>query len=200
MTYGPIMRGMKRLACLLVFLAACGGHEPAATNTTTAPAPAKPSTPPPPSVADAKTILGNAPELGEFEFTNAAYSLPMQTKLMNAPARAALKDLQRAGWLAVDGTGGVMLTPKARDDKRFLLRANGILDIVPLAKKELRDVTAVRANSDGRAGVDFTWAWIANDVGSAFTTGEVHDRFAQPRQSRATLIWDGKTWSVLRIE
>jgi hypothetical protein len=194
------MPRMKRLASLLVFvLAACGGHEPAATNAA-ATAPAKPATPPPPSVAQARTILENAPELGEFQFTDAAYSLPMQTKLLNEPARAALRDLQRAGWLAVDGSGGVMLAPKARDDKRFLLRPNGILDIVPLAKKELRDVTAVRANPDGTASADFTWAWIANDAGAAFTTGEVHDRFARPRQSRATLIWDGKTWSVLRIE
>ncbi|MBV8518028.1 MAG: hypothetical protein JO197_11565 [Acidobacteria bacterium] len=191
---------MKRVAFLLIFLAACGGHEPAATNTSTTTAPAKPATPPPPTVAEAKTLLENAPELGEFQFTDAAYSLPMQTSVMNDPTRAALKDLQRAGWLAVDGSGGVMLTPKARDDKRFLLRANGILDIVPLAKKELRGVTDVRANPDGTATADFAWAWIANDVGNAFTTGEVHDRFMRSRQSRATLIWDGKTWSVLRIE
>ena len=42
----------------------------------------------------------------------------------------------------MDTNGDISLTDKSRSDKRFLMRPNGLLDIVPLAKKEMGDVTA----------------------------------------------------------
>lgn len=144
-------------------------------------------------------IAGSA-ELGDYEFTNAAVSIPVSGASMSEPTRAMAKELSQAKWIALDGEGNVLLTDRSRNDKRFLLRANGILDIVPLAKKEMGEVTDVRANPDGTAVADFTWRWIANEVGSVFRSGMVHDRYAAGHQAKATLIWDGTTWSVLSVE
>ena len=79
---------------------------------------------------------------------------------------------------------------KAKEDKRFLVRPNGTLDVVPLAKKELVSIDAVRGER-----VDFTWKWIPNEVGAL-----LKDRFAGDQKATATLLWDGTTWTVLRIE
>jgi hypothetical protein len=187
---------MKRafLSLAFVVLAACGGEAP--STATGAP---KAQTPPPPSVAEAQTMIGGSAELGEFEFTNAAFTTPVDLKLASEPVRISAKELADAGWISIDA-GQVTLNAKSRDDKRFLMRANGILDVVPLAKKEMGEVTAVHANADGTATADFAWRWVANEVGSAFKTGALHDRFATPRTSKATLIWDGSTWSVLKID
>jgi hypothetical protein len=62
------------------------------------------------------------------------------------------------------------------------------------------DVTAVRQHPDGTVTVDFAWKWIANEVGSAFRTGLVHDRYATPQDGRATLMWDGTAWTILKFE
>jgi len=192
---------MKRaLAVALLLLAACGSPDEKpisdqATSTSTAPA-----TPPPPSPQQARELIANSAEFGEYEFTNASFTTPVSGATMSEPVRQSVKELAAAGWLELDPAGDIALTEKSRNDKRFLLRANGLLDIVPLAKKEMGDVTAVRPNPDGTAMVDFTWRWVANEVGSAFKTGLVHDRFATPQDGRATLIWDGTSWSVLRIE
>ena len=97
---------------------------------------------------------------------------------MNAPTRETAKQLAAAGWLSFDGAGDLMLADKSRSDKRFILRENGLLDIVPLAKKEMGDVTAVRSNPDGTVNADFNWHWIPNEIGAVFTTGPLHDRFA----------------------
>jgi hypothetical protein len=85
----------------------------------------------------------------QHDFTNAAISMPVAGSSMNEPTREMARQLAAAGWLAIDGAGDIMLSDKSRSDKRFVLRENGLLDIVPLAKKELGDVTAVRANPDG---------------------------------------------------
>ena len=95
----------------------------------------------------------------------------------------------------MDGSGKVVLTGKSKSDKRFLVRPNGILDIVPLAKKELGEVTAVRMNDDGTAAADFTWTWVPNEVGRTFA-----DRYAGTQQATATLIHDGTSWSILGIK
>lgn len=182
---------MKRLLAMLLLLAACSGEQPAPQ----AEVPAKPKTPPPPTVAQAREILANAPELGEFEFTHAGFSLPMDKALRNEPANDAVKRLSKAQWIALDGDGRVILTPKSRDDKRFLVRPNGVLDIVPLAKKELGDVTAVRPNPDGTAAADFAWTWIPNEVGQS-----LKERYEGTQNATATLMWDGTNWIVLRIE
>ncbi|HET8798182.1 MAG TPA: hypothetical protein VFO89_10870 [Thermoanaerobaculia bacterium] len=187
---------MKRaLLALLLLLAACRSEQPATTTTAEAPRPRTP----PPSVAEARALIANSGELSEFEFTSAAFTTPVDLAMASEPVRASASELADAGWIAIRG-GKVELTAKSRDDKRFLMRANGILDVVPLAKKEMGDVTAVRANADGTAAADFTWRWAANEVGSAFRTGALAGRFAAPRASTATLIWDGTSWSVLKIE
>ena len=189
---------MKRvLTIALLLLAACGGSDekpiPAQSTTTAAPAP-------PPSAQQAREMIANSAEFGEYEFTNAGFTTSVSGATMSEPVRQSVRELAAAGWLALDPTGDIALTEKSRNDKRFLLRPNGLLDIVPLAKKEMGDVTAVRANSDGTTTVDFTWRWIPNEVGAAFKTGLVHDRFAAQQDGRATLIWDGTSWSVLKIE
>ena len=190
---------MKRFAVLLALaLAACSSEQPAATNPTGS-AEQKPGAAPP-SAQQAKTIIEKSGELGQHEFTNAAVSLPVAGSSMNEPTRNLAKQLAAAGWIAFDGAGDIMLTDKSRSDKRFLLRENGLLDVVPLAKKQMGDVTAVRANPDGTINADFTWRWLPNEVGRSFKTGLVHERFAAPQDGRATLMWDGTAWSVLKIE
>ena len=184
---------MKRLFAIAFLLLACSREEPAAT----AGAPEARTTPPaPPSAEDARKVIQASMEFGEFEFTDAAYSLPVSGAMMNEPARAAARDLAKAGWVSLDGAGDVMLNDKSRADKRFLLRANGILDIVPLAKKEMGTVEAVRANPDGTAGADFTWRWIANDVATSF----LREKYEGTRNATATLSHDGTEWRVNKIE
>jgi hypothetical protein len=69
---------------------------------------------------------------------------------------------------------------------------------VPLASKEFGDVQAVR-DREGEVTVDFTWKWIPNEVGRAFTGGLTHDRYAAAQQATATVMWDGSKWTVLKI-
>jgi hypothetical protein len=188
---------MKTCAVLgLALLIACGGSEQPAASTD----PAKPTPPPLPSAQQARDMIANSAELGEYEFTNAGFTTPVSAKMMSEPVKQSVQELAAAGWLKLDGAGDVSLTDKSQSDKRFLLRPNGLLDIVPLAKKEMGDVTSVRANDDGTARVDFTWRWIANEVGSAFKTGPVAERYAAQQDGTATLIWDGTSWSILKIE
>jgi hypothetical protein len=185
---------MKRALVVLALLVACKGEQPASSSA----APQK-TTAPPPSVAAARDLIAGAAEFGDFEFTNAAFTTPVDLVTASTPAQESVKQLEQAGWLQTE-RGKVELTEKSRADKRFLMRPNGMLDVVPVAKKEMGDVSAVTANGDGTVSAAFTWRWVANDVGSAFTSGPLHERFTTPRTSKATLIWDGSTWSVLKIE
>ena len=189
---------MKRLIAALLLLAACSSEKPAIADAEGKPA--QPSTPPAPSTQQARDIVAASTEFGEYEFTNASVTLPVSGAAMNEPARATAKELQAAGWVTLDTNGDLALTEKGRNDKRFLLRPNGLLDVVPLAKKEFGEVTAVRPNPDNTVFVDFTWRWIANEVGAALRTGLAADRFATPQDGRATLTWDGATWVILKIE
>jgi hypothetical protein len=145
---------------------------------------------------DARKIIQSSMEFGEFQFTDAAYSLPVSHSAMNDPQRASARALAGAGWITLDGARDVMLSDKARTDKRFLLRPNGILDIVPLAKKEMGNVLAVRANADGTASADFTWRWIANEVGGAF----LRNQFEGTQNATATLVVENGEWRVLKID
>ena len=182
---------------LLVMLAACSGESaPPATPA----ADSKAQTPAPPAAADVRALIAAAPEFGDYQFTNAAVSIPVASAQMSEPTRAMARELAEAGWIALDGASDVMLTDRSRTDRRFLMRDNGILDIVPLAKKEMGEVSSVRKNPDGTVSADFTWRWVPNEVGSVFTSGLVHDRFAATNEARATLIWNGTNWSVLSIE
>lgn len=187
---------MKRFAIALAFLlAACGGETPqTATTATTAPAPAAPA---PPTAEEARRIIAGAAEFGDFEFTNAGYSLPMLRSMMNAPQREAAAQLVKAKWLKFDGDV-LALAAKAEGDKRFLVRPNGTLDIVPLAKKEMGAVSGVEAGPEGPVAA-FTWKWLPNEVGQSFTEGPLAERYAGQQTGKATLLWDGTSWSVLRI-
>ncbi|HEX9982413.1 MAG TPA: hypothetical protein VGF69_04040 [Thermoanaerobaculia bacterium] len=188
---------MKRIAALLLILtAACGGETPQQTATTTAtqPTTTQPAAPPPPTIAEAQTLLASAPEFGEYEFTNAAFSLPMTRAAMTPDARKAADALKKAGWLSFDSDGNVLLSDKARNDRRFVVRQNGFTDIVPLAKKELVAVESSGPDPEG-ARVTFTWKWIPNELGELVAK----ERFAQPQRATATLIPSGTGWAVLRI-
>ena len=196
---------MKRIGILLlliVSLGACSSDEPAATNTTTSSesAAAAASTAPP-TAEQARAMIEKSSEFSQHEFTFASVSMPASGAAMNANSRDLAKQLAAGGWLSIDpGSNDVMLTEKSRGDKRFILRENGLLDIVPLARKELGTVEAVRKNPDGTVTVDFNWKWLPNEVGQSFKTGAVHDRFAAPQNAKATLMWNGTEWVMLSVE
>lgn len=186
---------MKRFAIALALLVvACGGNETAQQTTTTAPAPARPA---PPTADQAREIIAGAAEFGDFEFTNAGYSLPLQRSMMNEPQREAAQQLIAAKWLKWEGET-LALSSRSEGDKRFLMRPNGTLDIVPLAKKEMGAVSAVADGPEGPVAT-FAWKWLPNEVGQSFTKGLLAERFAGEQSGKATLLWDGTNWSVLRI-
>lgn len=193
---------MKRTAVALAatltvaLLGACSNEEKAPPKTTAAATPTKA----PPTTQQAHDIIARSGEFSQYDFTNAAVSLPVAGSSMNEPTRETARQLASAGWLEIDGAGDLMLTDKSRKDKRFILRENGLLDVVPLAKKEMGDVTAVRTNADGSVTADFTWRWTVNEVGTAFTKGPLHDRYAAPQHARATLMWNGTEWTMITIE
>ena len=175
---------MKRVFIVALLIAAsCGGRAPRRSQSPTPDRRGHLS-----STGQAKEILANAPELGEYEFTNAAATLPMKKSQMNAPAQDLAKSLRAAGWITINGDD-VALTSKAKEDKRFLVRANGFVDIVPLAKKEFGDVTSVNQDT-----AHFTWRWVRNDIGSAIKKPDDAEQHAV-----AKFIYDGKAWSVLSI-
>ncbi|MGZ7042067.1 MAG: hypothetical protein ACXVH7_09785, partial [Thermoanaerobaculia bacterium] len=147
---------------------------------------------------EAKQIIGSSPDFSDYEFTNAAFTLPMLRSSMTPPVASAANDLVRAGWIDIPGNT-VVLTAKSKSDRRFIVRPNGFLDIVPIAKKELGEVTNVRPNVDGSVAADFDWRWSPNEVGSAFRSGPVKERFDAQQSATATLIHGNDGWSVLRI-
>lgn len=187
---------MKRIAIALLLLAACS-NEPAPPTTTAA---EKSTTPPAPSAQQVQTLIANSPALGEHEFTNAAVSIPVSAAVMSDPVRQTAQQLAAAGWIALDDKGDVMLNEKSRNDKRFVMRENGLLDIVPLARKAMGEVSAVRPEPDGTVTADFTWRWVPNEIGASLTSGIEHERFATTNDARATLMWDGSNWTVLKVD
>ena len=186
---------MKGILPLILLLAACSAETPKPnapeTAAQTTSASAKPAAP---SAADARAIIANSADLGDLQFTNAAFTLPTSRAMMNEPAKAAAKALQRAGWTSMAGDT-LTLTEKAQNDRRFLMRPNGSLDVVPLAKKEMGDVTAVRITATGDAEADFSWRWAPNELGTLLAP----ERFAGEQHATATLLWDGSKWTMLKI-
>jgi hypothetical protein len=188
---------MKHALLLLLLVAACRPPEqPAPVRASSAGAPSA-QTIAPPSLVEAQRIIATSPEFSDYEFTSAAVTLPMKGAMPPYLADEA-KQLVAAGWLRRGGER-LELTAKAKGDKRFLLRPNDTLDVVPLASKELTGATSTKPNTDGTLSVDFTWKWIPNEVGAAFTHGPIHDRYAAPQKATARLMWDGSAWTVLRI-
>lgn len=185
---------MKRLIISLLLVAACSSETPVATTTEAT----TPSTPPPPTAEQARELIATAPEFAEYQFTNAAISIPVNETSMSAPTRQNATELADAGWIEFGG-GEIWLNEKSRGDKRFLMRDNGILDIVPLARKEFGTVTGTGTTPDGYPTIDFTWRWSPNEIGSVLKTGPVAERYAAEQKATASLIWDGETWSVLQI-
>lgn len=184
---------MRKIAAIALLLMACTKEEPSVPATGSAAA--KPATPPP-SAAEARTIIMGSMEFGEFQFTEAAYTLPVSGAMMNEPQRKAARDLATAGWITIENTGDVSLNEKSRNDKRFLMRPNGLLDIVPLAKKEMGDVQGMRTNDDGTVAADFTWRWMPNEVATSFLS----DKYQGTQNATATLMHDGTNWTLLKID
>lgn len=192
---GNLWRSFLPLVCagLVLLPGGCGKTEPAATNTVATVA----QNPAPPTPAEAKALIAASPEFSDYEFTNAALTLPL-SGAMSTEQRANAKDLASAGWLRM-ARDGIELTSKAKSDRRWLSRPNATVDIVPLASKELVEVIAVQRGADGSPQVPFTWRWIPNEIGAALRSGMAHDRYAKSQRATATLLRDGASWTVLRI-
>jgi hypothetical protein len=191
---------VRKLACfavvLLIFTGCTDEKSEGSAPATTTVAEVKP--PAPPDAAAAATLISSSAEFSEFEFTNAGYSLPLSATAMNEPAREVAKELVATKWISIKGDK-VVLSSKAETDRRFLVRPNGFVDLVPLAKKEFVAVTALEPQADGTVAANFTWKWIPNDIGESFRKSLLHDRYAGERQATAALMWDGSAWTVLRI-
>ena len=186
------------LAIALLLALACSGGE-TATETGQAPdAAAAPASAPLPAPDAAKALIAESPEFGDYEFsTGSSFSLPLDASKFNEPARAGAADLERDGWIRI--AGGRVVIAKGDGDKRFLVRPNGYLDIVPLAKKELLAVTQVRKTDEG-AEADIAWKWIPNEVGAAFTSGAVKERFDATHHATVKMRDFGSGWVVMLIE
>jgi len=196
------MRDMKRNATILLtlsfFLTACGGSETPSAPPTVETKQATLVAPPSPETA-AETIA-NAPEFSEYKFTRAAYSLPMPGSMLKGPALEAAQDLEKTGWILLDPAGNIVIAGKSVNDKRFIVRDNGSLDIVPLARKEFVSVEATGHDDEGDVTIDFTWRWVPNEVAQAFERGRIATRFEGEQRARATIYpaKDG-SWKIMRI-
>lgn len=187
---------MKRHALVLaLLLAACSGEKTEAPGQA-----AKPAVPDPPAASALQEQLASSADFAEYQFTNASITIPVDAPLMNESARDASRQLASENWVRIDENGNVGLTEKSGSDKRFVLRPNGMLDIVPLAKKQMGQAGEVVRNPDGTISLEFTWTWNRNEVGQALTSGMVHDRLEGEQKARATFIWDGSGWMILKIE
>ena len=152
-----------------------------------------------PTAAEARAIIESSAEFPDFQFTYASWSIPLKKEALNEATTKTVEELRAGGWLGYDGDGNVILAEKARNDKRFLLRPNGSLDVVPLAKKELVAVTSVEPKGD-EAVATFEWKWIPNDVGALLKSGLLPIQYAAPHRARATLMQSDGKWIVQLIE
>lgn len=177
---------------LTLLFSACGGEKKAA------PEAAKQALALP-TIEQARELLAGAPEFGDYQFTQASIALPLERSRMNGPASDAARDLEKGGWIETQ-RGQIVLSSKSAEDKRFNVRPNGFLEIVPLAKKEITEVGAITEGADGKPAVSFCFKWIPNAVGASLTKGPQKDRFDAMHCAKASLIRIGETWEVLAIE
>jgi hypothetical protein len=184
------------LSAALMLLLACSGERatPPAPETSNESNAGEVARAPLPSPDDAARIVSGSAEFSDYQFTRAAFTLPVQESAMTPEVRETSRALAKAGWIGIDGDGNVVLTGKAKSDKRFLLRQNGFLDIVPMAKKEFLAVDAVHGNPEGEPLVDFRWRWVPNEIGALTAS-----RYEGEHLAIAALLWDGSQWTVLRI-
>ena len=177
-------------------LLACGKQENPVVATST---PAHPTIPLP-REAEAKDLLAASNELADYQFTYASWSIPLDRAAQNEATKKTAQELRAAGWIGLDGDGNVVLSDKARNDHRFLVRPNRTLDIVPLAKKEVVAVQSVQPKPDGDAIVEFEWKWIPNEIGSVLKSGLIQQQYATFHHARATLMQSEGKWAVEMIE
>lgn len=197
-----------RLSASIVFLSAliltgCGGASESPQPAADAPAATASAAPPAvalPSPADAAKIIGDSAEWSDYQFTYSSWSFQLGTPIAHPTTRQLADDLAAAGWLRVTPDGMIELTEKAKSDKRFLVRSNNSLDIVPMAKKEVVGVTSVSANPDGTARAEVQWKWVANEVGASFRSGFIKERYDAPQVAIATLEPAGGGWKVRAVE
>jgi len=185
---------MRKLLVAALLLCACEKH---ATSTAVAPARAPAPHRNCPSAADAQGIIEKSSDFGELDFTQTAVTIPVKKSAMNEPQLDNAKQLAAAGWLKFDGDNVALI--KGKDDPRFNVRANGFIDVVPVAKKKMGAASNVRPSADG-CDADITWEWIPTEVGAAFKHGPISDMFNKPHHSTATLMWDGANWTMLRVK
>jgi len=179
---------------LAFFLFACGGEKPAAPEAGKSTAKLAP-----PTIEQAHELLAASPEFGDYQFTHASLALPLERSRMNEPAREAAHDLEKGGWIETQ-RDHIVLSSKSAEDKRFNVRPNGFLEIVPLAKKEITEVGAVAESPDEKPIVTFCFKWIPNAVGVSLTKGSQKERFGAMHCAKATLIRIGEKWEVKAIE
>lgn len=179
-------------------LAACSSPEPQQKNAPAAEA--KSPSAPLPSRDQARQLIESSPEWSDHQFTYASWSVPLRANAMNEAHKKTVQELRTAGWLGLDGEGNAILTEKAKADRRFLVRPNETLDVVPLAKKEITDVSEPQPLPDGNARVVVDWRWVPNEVGDALKSGLVRQVFDAPQRSNVTLMPSGDGWAVLIIE
>ena len=153
-----------------------------------------------PSPDEAAKLITDAPEFADFQFTYASWSVPLKKEALNENTRRTVEELRSAGWLGFDGDGNVVLAERAQNDRRFLVRSNGTLDIVPLAKKELITVESVVAAPQGQAAATFTWKWVPNEVGAALKSGLIHQQLNTPHRATARFMRSGDGWMLLILE
>lgn len=184
------------LAAALLLFACSKSPEPAAADQTKS---AEKSAALPTKEQAAK-IITEAPEFADFQFTYASWSVPLDKNALNDNTRKTVEELRAAGWLGYDGDGNVVLAKKAEEDRRFLVRSNRTLDIVPLAKKELMSIDSIARRADGNVQVGFTWRWIPNEVGSALRSGLIAEQLAATHRANARLLSTDGAWTLLIIE
>lgn len=176
---------MKRLLLIALFAFACSKPEPVAPVAKKAAA-----LPAPPSAAQAQELIANAPDFGDYKFTNAAFTIATKKSAMSPAMMGAAKKLAAAKWLRIDGDD----VSVAKPDPRILVRPNGYIDVVPLAKKEMLGVTSVKQQPDGVVLAEFKWKWVPNELGTA-----IGQPVTTEQTGTAKLMWDGTAWMVLSI-
>jgi len=182
-TSAPLFN-LRQAAALLLLVLACSKPAPP-------PAPKREALPAPPTAAAAQELIANAPEFGDYQFTNAAFTFAQKKPVMSPLMLDGAKRLSAAKWIRLEGDE-VVLTDKAKSDKRFLVRPNGFIDVVPLAKKEMIGVTSVKQQPDGLVLAEFSWKWMPNEIGSVLGQPSKGDQ-----KATAKLMWDGTAWTVL---